>query len=130
MPDYLFPRTDGFVDILEIKLPNAKVIEKDSNHQGSWVWSKESNYAIGQVVNYLGTIDENRFQIERAINNRYRNEMSMLKPKAFILIGQNDGWEPEKKEGLRKLNHALHGIEILTYTELVQRGESQIYVPQ
>ena len=39
MPDYLFPTLDGFVDILEIKLPSFEVIEEDVGHIGSWVWS-------------------------------------------------------------------------------------------
>jgi uncharacterized protein (UPF0254 family) len=35
MPDYLFPTLDGFIDILEIKLPEDDVIIKDTNHIGS-----------------------------------------------------------------------------------------------
>jgi hypothetical protein len=50
MPDYLFPTVDGFIDILEIKLPTFEVIEEDRSHPGSWVWSNSSNYAIGQIV--------------------------------------------------------------------------------
>ena len=48
----------------------------------------------------------------------------MLKPRAFILIGKNDGWDISKKEGLRKLNHVLHGVEVLTYSDLVKRGRN------
>src|SRR3989344_9240777 len=36
MPDFLFPTQDGFVDILEIKLPSPEVLKKDNNHSGSW----------------------------------------------------------------------------------------------
>jgi hypothetical protein len=35
-------------------------------------------------------------------------------------------WHDLKKEGLRKLNHSLHGIEILTYYDLLERGKSFI----
>ena len=123
MPDYLFPTLDGFIDILEIKLPSFDVIEEDKDHKGSWVWSKRANYAIGQVVNYLSEIDRLRFEIEKQIYTAYQKEISMLKPRAFILIGQKEGWLKSKKEGLRKLNHSLHGIEIITYSDLVKRGE-------
>ena len=122
MPDYLFPTLDNFVDILEIKLPNEDVIIEDTGHTGSWVWSNASNYAIGQVVNYLNEIDRLRFEIERKISEIYGFNFSLLKPRAFILIGESDGWSLQKKEGLRKLNDALHGIEIITYTDLVNRG--------
>ncbi len=123
MPDYLFPTLDGFVDILEIKLPDNPVINKDESHHGSWKWSSETNEAIGQVVNYLCEIDRLRLEIEKNIKTEYGYEVSLLKPRAYILIGDSTNWGPEKKEGLRKMNHALHGIEVLTYTDLYERGK-------
>jgi len=124
MPDYLFPTADGFVDMLEIKLPSFEVIKQDESHRGSWVWSKEANQAVGQVVTYLSEIDRLRLEIENEIRKKYQKEILMLKPRAYILIGQSDDWDSEKKEGLRKLNHALHGVEIITYSDLVKRGEA------
>lgn len=49
-----------------------------------------------------------------------------MKPRAFVLIGQSDSWKADKKEGLRKLNDSLHGIELLTYTDLLKRGEALV----
>lgn len=122
MPDYLFPTLDQFVDVLEIKLPSEDVVLQDNSHNGSWVWSDTSNYAIGQVVNYLVEIERQRFEIEKNIRDVYHLEFSLLKPRAFILIGQSADWTISKKEGLRKLNNSLHGIEIITYSDLVNRG--------
>lgn len=126
MPDYLFPTIDGFVDILEIKLPEDDVILDDKSHPGSWKWSPNSNIALGQVVNYLGEIDRLRFEIEKSVKDRYGIEICLLKPRAFILIGNNHKWESSKKEGLRNMNHALHGIEIITYRDLIERGKQSI----
>ena len=64
MPDYLFPTLDGFVDILEIKLPDDEVMVTNTSHPGSWKWTPQTNSAIGQVVNYLGEIDRLRLEIE------------------------------------------------------------------
>lgn len=122
MPDYLFPTLDGFTDILEIKLPSHDVILKDTNHTGSWRWSPESNKAIGQVVNYLNEIDRLRKEIEDAIHEKYGYELILLKPRAYILIGDSTKWDRYQKQGLRKLNHSMHGIEILTYKDLLDRG--------
>ncbi|WP_454785386.1 Shedu anti-phage system protein SduA domain-containing protein [Legionella sp. WA2024007413] len=129
MPDYLFPTIDNFVDILEIKLPKFDVIEQDKSHPGSWIWSKDSNKAIGQVVNYLNDIERLRYEIEKLIKKYSGKDIIFLKPRAFILIGKSDDWPPEKKEGLKKLNYALHGIEVITYTDLINRGEVFINVP-
>lgn len=126
MPDFIFPTLDGFVDILEIKLPSKEVIVEDASHAGSWSWSPDSNKAIGQVVNYLCEIDRNKSEIEKEIKRVHGKEISVLKPRAFILIGRSDNWATNKKEGLRKLNDSLHKIEFLTYTDLSQRGEALV----
>ena len=128
IPDYLFPTLDGFVDILEIKLPVNQVINEDTSHIGSWKWSSETNVAIGQVVNYLGEIDRMRLEIEKNIKTEYGYDISLLKPRAYILIGDSSDWDGGKKEGLRKMNHALHGIEVLTYKDLLDRGNQAINI--
>jgi hypothetical protein len=130
IPDFLFPTLDGFLDILEIKLPIHDVIKEDSSHPGSYVWSSDANKAIGQVVNYIHQIELNQLQLQQRINRNYANELGRelftIKPRAFILIGQSDQWKPEYKEALRKLNYSLHGIEVLTYTDLLQKGNNLI----
>lgn len=126
MPDYLFPTIDGFADILEIKLPDDEVIIEGKSHHGAWKWTPKANEAIGQVVNYIGEIDRSRLEIEKNIKEKYVHEISLLKPRGYILIGDSFLWSNKKKEGLRKMNHALHGIEVLTYKDLLDRGKSII----
>lgn len=122
MPDYLFLTADYFVDVLEIKLPEEEVIVEDSHHPGAYKWCPKTNEAIGQVVAYLGEIDRLQTELEREIRRVYGITVSFVKPRGFILIGKKDGWNEFKKGALRKLNYALHGVEVLTYTDLLQRG--------
>jgi hypothetical protein len=130
IPDYLFPTLDGFIDILEIKLPNHEVIKKDQSHPGSYAWSPEANRAIGQVVHYLYEMELHQLELQRDINRAYSTKLSreiyIIKPRAFILIGRDDDWDDSRKEAFRKLNHALHDIEVITYTDLIKRGEKII----
>jgi len=127
IPDYLFPTIDGFIDVLEIKLPNHDVIKPDISHPGSYAWSSEANKSIGQVVNYLYEMELNQLTLQKKINQKYAEKLdrtiNVIKPRAFILIGKEDGWDNETREAFRKLNHTLHGIEVITYTEIVKRGE-------
>jgi len=129
MPDYLFPTIDGFLDILEIKLPSEAVIIDDSSHPGSYRWCPETNRAIGQVVNYLNNIELYQLHLTQEINRAYKTSLSIIKPRAYILIGNQQSWPKEKIEALRKLNYSLHGIEVLTYSDLIKRGNEivQIY---
>ena len=126
MPDYLFPTVDGFLDILEIKLPSNDVIIKDTSHPGSCRWCGETNKAIGQVVNYLSDIERLQLELSRAIKSEYGWDVFVIKPRAFIVVGTKDNWDEVKKEAFRKLNYSLHGIEVLTYTDLIRRGEEII----
>jgi hypothetical protein len=126
MPDFLFPTIDGFLDILEIKLPSNDVIIEDSSHPGSYRWCGETNKAIGQVVNYLNDIERLQSELSRAIKREYNWDVFVIKPRAFIIVGTKNGWNEAKKEAFRKLNYSLHGIEVLTYTDLIQRGQEII----
>ena len=139
MPDYLFPTHDWFIDILEIKLPDDEVIKEDPSHPWSWIWSREAVKAIWQLVNYLWEIDKSRLDIEEAIRIKYCRIISLLRPRAYILIWNDDNWYSDIEEletrkirrdiklaALRKLNHSLHGIEIITYAELIKRWNSFI----
>ena len=123
MPDFLFLTIDGFVDVVEIKLPDDVVIKQDKSRQNSWYFSPEVNRAIGQMTNYLNEIDRTKLEIEKNIEREYGITANITKPRAFILIGDNDDWEVIKKEALRKLNFTLHNIEILTYRDLLNRGK-------
>lgn len=130
IPDYLFPTMDGFIDILEIKLPTEDVILADSSHPGSYRWSGKTNEAIGQVVNYLHEIEIHQLEIKQKLERTYCKkhdvEIYSIKPRAYIVIGTKADWDENKIEALRKLNFSLHGIEVLTYSDLQQRGENII----
>jgi hypothetical protein len=126
IPDFLFPTIDGFIDILEIKKPSFKVIEEDTSHAGSYRWSPQSNEAIGQVVNYLQEMETNRYPIQEKLKEYQNLSIHAIKPRAFILIGKKDEWSPKKVMALRNLNFSLHGIEVITYSDLLVRGQAII----
>lgn len=56
----------------------------------------------------------------------YEINILTIKPRAFILVGRSNVWDEAKKEAFRKLNYALHGIEVLTYDDLEMRANQLI----
>jgi hypothetical protein len=130
IPDFLFPTLDGFLDILEIKKPKCDVIKRDESHAGAYSWCPVTNKAIGQVVNYLREMEQGQLLLMKKINEKYKDEYGIslyaFKPRAFILAGTSENWKPKEKEVFRNLNYSLHGIEVLTYSDLILRGESLI----
>jgi hypothetical protein len=126
IPDFLFPTTDGFLDILDIKKPSFDVINEDISHPGAFQWSRNTNQAIGQVVNYIHEIETHHREIQERIKENYSINTHVIKPRAFILIGNSSDWEEKKMRSLRKLNYSLHGIDVITYSDLLNRGQEII----
>ena len=127
IPDFLFPTLDGFIDILEIKLPSKDVITGAGRRPNAYMWSHDTNQAIGQVVNYIQKIDLHQLELAKDINRAYPNRLgrsiTVLRPRAFVLIGTEAGWGDVHREAHRSLNYSLHGIEVITYDELLRRGK-------
>lgn len=46
--------------------------------------------AIGQVVTYFSEIDRIRLEIEKYVKENYKKVISLLKPRAYILICKSD----------------------------------------
>jgi antiviral defense system Shedu protein SduA len=128
IPDFLFATLDGFLDFLEIKLPQHSVIRQSNSHAGAYRWSGEANEAIGQAIQYLSEIDKNQYQIAENIQINYGLDLSTIKPRALILIGQSTEWKVIERTALRKLNNSLYGIDVMTYTDLLQRGERLVKI--
>jgi len=77
-------------------------------------------------VNYLHEMELNQLQIQQKIREEYHIDVFTIKPRAFILIGNSEDWEEKKIKALRKLNYSLHGIEVLSYSDLKSRGQNII----
>lgn len=130
IPDFLFPTLDGFTDILEVKLPTMDAIRKDTSRRNAYMWSRDTSQAIGQVVNYLHQIELHQLELTQTIDREYARQfgspITVLRPRAFILIGTEEDWSESHRDAHRRLNYSLHGIEVVTYNELIRRGKSVI----
>ena len=126
VPDFLFPTTEGFLDVLEIKLPTKPAIVPDSRR---YAWSRDTNLAIA-VSHSIQEMESNQANLERTINRIYGEHLdhrvTILRPRAFILIGTEERWNDQAWETHRHLNSSLQRIEVLTYDELLRRGRKTI----
>ncbi|MFF9479696.1 Shedu anti-phage system protein SduA domain-containing protein [Streptomyces sp. NPDC014733] len=112
-------RGDGSLQIVELKQSAAVKLVK--GHRGAWVPRREVHDAVGQAINYLVGLDENRERIsaEFGIDTRRAN--------ALVLIGhplsQPEIGEREINDALRIHTSHLNRVEILTYKELIDGAE-------
>lgn len=111
----LVPTTfDGYIDIIELKLPTVKIFNYDKSHKNYYP-SHELNKAIAQCMNYI-------LECEKA----FANNPTYLKTKANIIIGNICDLSIEEAQFLRVLNSFYHNIKIYTYQNLLEKAKNSL----
>ncbi|RIV34556.1 Shedu anti-phage system protein SduA domain-containing protein [Micromonospora radicis] len=117
-------RGDGALHVVELKLSMRLGGVLVKRHRNAWVPTSLVHDAVGQAVNYLVGLDENRERIRREFGIETR------RASAVVLIGhpalQPDVPEEEINETLRTFNTHLNRVEVLTYKELVDSAERSL----
>ncbi|MDO8466966.1 MAG: DUF4263 domain-containing protein [bacterium] len=134
IPDRRLKRIDGLSDILEIKLPTAEVLRTDK--MGRQYIADDTAKALGQLMAYLEFYtseyrqekdDKSGEEILPDTYGRY------YKPKGILLIGRRsvasgvDGVKTTSDvhpKYLRRIMSYFHGIEVLTYDDLIERARN------
>ena len=119
--DYMLRRTvDGYLEIVEIKTAfSDQLFIFDASH-GSYYPSAKLSPVLGQVVRYIEEVERNRDTILA------KDKVDTLKIRARAIVGR-DG-DSGQQAALRNLNAHLHGIEIITYDQLLRIAERVLNV--
>jgi len=117
-------RGDGALHVVELKRAMSMKGPLVKRHRGAWVPASEVHDAVGQAVNYLVGLDENRERIYEEFGIETR------RASAIVLIGhpaaQPEATEREINEALRTFNTHVNRVEVLTYKELVDNAERSL----
>jgi len=118
--DLPFKGVDGFLDIIELKLPDVEMWT-EKNVPRSVVTG-----AIMQCARYLRTTEI------KANDHAKMKELGVeiIKPRITLICGRSNNWSDEQREQLRILNSSLHDISILTYDYVLKRAEKLIEVEE
>lgn len=112
--DFLFHRTaDNYLEIIEIKRPGTKLLSFDKAHQNHF-WSSDVSATIAQVSSYMNSFESLRQHLRVS-------GWDALGIRSTIIAGR-DGSDAQKA-AIRELNGRLHGIEVLTYDQLIKIAE-------
>jgi len=115
IPDFVLEIPGGGFDILDLKLPSARlVIRKPHVHM-----SNQLVKAIGQLHEYANFFDSARNRKE--FIRRYG--MEPFKPELTVLIGRND--EFRSKDERLEIEEELGRIRLLTYDDLIAYGSTR-----
>lgn len=112
IPDFFLERaTDGFCDILDIKLPQKSILTGISQRRR---FTADVGEAIAQVSEYREYFDDENNQKE--VKGKY--DLSVFKPEIMILIGQASNI---KREDLIKINDRYRHAKIITYDDILKQ---------
>ncbi|MEU0221710.1 Shedu anti-phage system protein SduA domain-containing protein [Streptomyces sp. NPDC006265] len=117
-------RGDGALHIVELKRSMSLKGPLVKRHRAAWVPAAQVHEAVGQAVNYLTGLDENRERIRADFGIEPR------RASALVLVGHPalhpEVAEEEVNEALRTFNAHLTRVEVLTYKELVDNAERSL----
>jgi hypothetical protein len=103
---------DGFLDIVELKLPTPPFWTSENNPNA------ELTKALMQCIRYLNEAEK------RANDYSKIKELGcdIVKPRITLVYGRSIGWTNEQHKQLRILNASFHNITILTYDHVLKRA--------
>ncbi len=119
--DYLMQAYDGFLDIIEIKRPEAALrFWFDSQDHGNYVPSNALTKAITQATRYI-------YEVEREANSvkflERVDNVKTIKPRCILIFGRSNNWNDAQRESYRILNSSYHNLTITTYDHVLQRAK-------
>ncbi|MFI2432955.1 Shedu anti-phage system protein SduA domain-containing protein [Streptomyces sp. NPDC018693] len=117
-------RADGALHIVELKRSMSLGKPLIKRHRNAWVPAAPVHEAVGQAVNYLVGLDEQRERIREEFGIETR------RASALVLVG-HPGLHPEVPEEevsevLRTFNSHVTRVEVLTYKELLDSAERSL----
>ena len=108
--DFYVEKYDGYADIVEIKKANDELFDKKGRITP--VFSK----AIQQIIDYI----DNALYYGDSKKLSEKMKFNFLKPKGILIIGRRNS----NIERIKNLGYYFHNIEILTYDDVLNRGNT------
>ena len=123
-PDFLLVDTNGFVDILEIKKADVRML---TQYRNNYVASREVSGAIQQIEKYifcLNSYDKAKKDISDRLEGMLPNglKIQVVNPQGILLVGRNNEFNEAQKQDFELIKRQYkHVADIMTYDDLLYR---------
>ncbi len=126
-PDFMLINVYGYTDIFEIKKPNTNLLKHDSSRD-NYYWDTEVNRAIIQTEKYIQMMVKKEKDVIEIINDKYDLNVKIVRPRGFIVVGNSQQFEGNKKteDDFRLLASSLKNVDIILYDELLNNLKNLI----
>lgn len=128
-PDFLLVDANGFVDILEIKKADVRML---TQYRNNYVVTREISGAIQQIEKYvfcLNSSDKAKECVLKKLTKFLpeRVEVKIVNPQGILLAGRSNEFTNEQQKDFELIKRQYkHVADIMTYDDLVQRLENII----
>lgn len=123
-PDFLLVDANGFVDILEIKKADVRML---TQYRSNYVATREISGAIQQIEKYifcLNSSDKAKEDVSKKITEFLPEgvEVKIVNPQGVLLAGRSNEFTDEQKKDFELIKRQYkHVADIMTYDDLAQR---------
>lgn len=123
-PDFLLVDANGFVDILEIKKADIRML---TQYRNNYVATREIAGAVQQIEKYifcLNSSDKAKEDVSKKLTEflPYGVEVEIVNPQGILLAGRSDEFTDEQKKDFELIKRQYkHVADIMTYDDLAQR---------
>lgn len=131
-PDFILVDTNGYVDILEIKSPEVRILTKQASYRNNYVPVRAFSGAVQQIEKYIfciNTIEKNKSDLYKKLIKKLPEsiEPQVLNPKGILLLGRSNEFNKQQKTDFELIKRQYKNIvDIMTYDDLLRRLENII----
>lgn len=117
IPDFLLIDQFQFVDVFEIKKPDAPCLNYDKSHD-NYYWSAEASKAIAQTEKYI-------FELESHASNfivKFKDngiDINLIRPRGYVLIGKRQMLDAKGQKAYKLLNNSLKNVQVIFFDDFL-----------
>lgn len=123
-PDFLLVDANGFVDILEIKKADIRVL---TQYRNNYVAAREISGAVQQIEKYIFCLNSSN-KAQEDVTKKLTEflpdgiEVKIVNPQGILLAGRSNKFDREQLKDFELIKRQYkHVADIMTYDDLAQR---------
>lgn len=123
---------NGYVDILEIKKPDVKILTEQASYRNNYVPVREFSGAIQQIEKYIfcmTSIEKSQREVVNKLSALLPEAITpeIVNPQGILIAGRSKGFNPQQKRDFELIKRQYkHVADIMTYDDLVARFENVV----
>lgn len=128
-PDFLLVDANGFVDILEIKKADVRVLTK---YRNNYVETREVSGAVQQIEKYvycLNSSDKAKEEVTKKLAPFLPDSVktTIVNPQGILILGRSDEFDEQQMQDFELIKRQYkHVADIMTFDDLAQRLKNVI----